>query len=56
MDLPDEVRARYLHRIYERTTVEDFDTLHDLGFLEAEEALLKALFRKADEAKAEGRK
>lgn len=34
MDLPDEVRARYLRRLYELTTMEDFETLHDLGLLE----------------------
>lgn len=34
MDLTDEVRQRYLHRIYDLTTAEDFDTLRDLGLLE----------------------
>lgn len=33
MDLPDDVRARYLRRLYELTTQEDFETLHDLGLL-----------------------
>jgi hypothetical protein len=34
MDLPDDVRERYLRRVYELTTVEDFDTLLELGLLE----------------------
>jgi hypothetical protein len=34
MDVTDEVRARYLRRVYDLTTREDFDTLHDLGLLE----------------------
>ena len=34
LDLADDVRATYLHRVYETSTVEDFDTLDDLGFLE----------------------
>ncbi len=38
MDLADDVRARFLRRIYELTTVEDFDTLRDLGFLEEVDA------------------
>lgn len=33
MDVPDDVRERTLHRLYELTTLEDFDTLNDLGFL-----------------------
>ncbi|WP_148613991.1 glycosyltransferase family 2 protein [Nocardioides rubriscoriae] len=33
MDLDDAVRARYLRRVYELTTMEDFDTLDDLGLL-----------------------
>lgn len=34
MDVTDEVRARYLRRVYDLTTREDFDTLSDLGLLE----------------------
>ena len=34
MDIPDEVRERYLHRVYELTRVDDFDTLLELGLLE----------------------
>jgi hypothetical protein len=34
MDLADDVRARYLRRVYDLTTREDFETLHDLGLLE----------------------
>lgn len=34
LDLPDDVRERYLRRVYELTTVEDFDTLLELGLLE----------------------
>jgi len=34
MEMPDEVRERYLRRVYELTTVEDFDTLLELGLLE----------------------
>ncbi|QCW50291.1 hypothetical protein FE634_07525 [Nocardioides dongxiaopingii] len=33
LDVSDEVRERYLRRIYALTTLEDFDTLNDLGFL-----------------------
>lgn len=33
-DLPDEVRATYLRRIYERTTADEVRTLEDLGLLE----------------------
>ncbi|WP_340537683.1 glycosyltransferase family 2 protein [Nocardioides sp. GXZ039] len=32
-DLPDDVRERYLRRIYEQTTADDVETLADLGFL-----------------------
>ncbi|WP_340537552.1 glycosyltransferase family 2 protein [Nocardioides sp. GXZ039] len=31
--IPDEVRERYIRRIYDLTTLEDFDTLNDLGLL-----------------------
>ncbi|MDO9458296.1 glycosyltransferase family 2 protein [Nocardioides sp.] len=34
MDVSDEVRARYLRRVYDLTTREDFETLHDLGLLD----------------------
>ena len=34
MDLSDDVRERYLRRVYELTTVDDFDTLLELGLLE----------------------
>jgi hypothetical protein len=33
-DLPDEVRATYLRRLYELTTQDDLETLRDLGLLE----------------------
>lgn len=33
-DLPDEVREKYLHRIYELTTRDDVDLLGELGLLE----------------------
>ncbi len=33
-DLTEERAARYLMRIYERTTEDDFETLRDLGLLE----------------------
>lgn len=33
-DLPEEVRATYLRRIYERTTADDVRVLDDLGLLE----------------------
>lgn len=33
-DLPEEVRATYLRRIYERTTADDVRALDDLGLLE----------------------
>jgi hypothetical protein len=34
MNLPDDVRERYVRRIYERTLLEDFDSLLELGLLE----------------------
>ncbi len=34
MNLPDDVRERYVRRIYARTQLEDFDTLLELGLLE----------------------
>ena len=34
MDLPDDVRERYLRRVYELTRVDDVDTLLELGLLE----------------------
>jgi hypothetical protein len=33
-DLPEEVRATYLRRVYERTTADDVQVLDDLGLLE----------------------